>query len=731
MARRRKRKKLKIIRSFRSVTFRILLAIVIPPVLFLFFGYNFVKSIERSRIRQVGETRIHELMLRTASLLEMELDLFESQALRFSLDPDVTKLLADHDQGVGSARLEALRREFELQTIAVMDRQGEIRAFSGVSPAYLAGLYPKDTRQALARNASTRFSVSQKRGLMVQSILPLERSHTVVGTLIVVRPFSLSPSFESAVLVSDQRIQSQSKRSGFIQPFIQQVKAGPAAQPLVLMDGSLMLGGIAVPNVPSAEARLIVGVNQRDIVVDFQRALDGGLRVVVLLLLLLPLGGLLLSRRLMSPVYHLIDASRRVMGQGEEGEWPPVSRDEFGILNRALHEMTDRMRHSLKQSEEARSEAERASRVKTDFLANISHELRTPLNGILGMTDMLMQTPLKDQQKECIRNIRMSSDQLVTVIGDIFDASRIESNNLHLKREAFDLAEMLTDFVSVARLKAQQKGLQIRYHLKPETPRYVVGDRTRIRQILSNLVNNAIKFTQQGQVEIHVHSRHLYKGTDEFIFTVKDSGIGMEQWKVQNLFRAFEQADTSSTRRFGGLGLGLTITSKITEKMSGKVAVLSELGKGSSFSVMLPLTIAEPPKTEVSSEEPGLWKREPKVLVAEDNKMNQIVVRRLLAKLDCQAVLAPNGLEAVNAFSENEFDIVLMDCQMPVMDGFEATRKIHEQCSTALVVALTAHSLEADRKMCADAGMIDYISKPVKEGAVLEVLRKHLCDLTV
>lgn len=723
MARHPRRRKPKIVRFYRSVTLRILLAIVVPPVLLLCAGYNFVKKAELDRIRQVGETRLAQLSTRTAELLEREQGCLEKKVQSFAADPDVVALLEGH----GNEPLEALSQEHGLQTIAVLDSQGQIRSVSGVSPQVLLKRFPRDVSNALERMPVTRFT-SSSHGVVLMTVMPMERRGSIAGALLVTQQLQLGAVFENALLVHQQSVQSGSAHSVFLQPFVQH--AGLSTGPRCLLEGSVMLGTVPLPGMPPKTASVLVGVHQRDMVIHYQNMLRQVLRVTGGLLLLLPLGGLLLSRHLMGPVYSLIGAAQRVMDERDEVAWPPVSRDEFGVLNGALQEMTARMHRSLAQSEEARAEAERASRVKTDFLANISHELRTPLNGIIGMTDALMDTPLQDRQKGCIRIIRMSSDQLITVIGDIFDASRIETKALKLKREEFDLAEMLADFVALTRMKAQQKGLSVQYHFSPGTPGRVIGDRTRIRQILSNLVNNAIKFTAQGTVELYVRSRRLHKGMEEFVFTVKDTGMGMEQWKVQSLFQAFEQADTSSTRRFGGLGLGLTITSKITEKMSGKMAVLSEPGKGSSFSVMLPLALPDGGDAKTpSAAGASRWTRAPRVLVAEDNKLNQIVVRRLLEKLGCQSVVAANGIEALERCGEHEFDLALMDCQMPEMDGFAATRKIHERSPAMPVIALTAHALESDRQQCREAGMVDHITKPVKESLLLEALQRHLTGL--
>lgn len=728
MSKRRRRSSSMPMRFFRSVTAKLMLAIVVPSIALLCCTYYFVKGIAHNQIMQAGQYQLTRLKLHTAELLELEQLRFEDQARRFAMEPDFLNLLTGVDEAVGKIRLDELHREYELETIALLDCEGSIRSFFGVSPQMQLTRFPQKVLDALAEKTGTHFFLSQ-RGVALLTLLPVKQSDAVVGALLVTKSFALGSLYENALLLSDQGIQSQSFSAGFMVPFVPAGSHRTIEKSLVLSEGSFLFGSVALPGIDSDISNLMVGVNQRDFVVKSRCDLQRWIKGMSLLMLLFALGGMYYSRSLMGPVFRLIEAIKCSMNDEESVSWPPITRDEFGALNGAVRAMAERVRCSCKSTEESLAEAGRALSVKTDFLANISHELRTPLNGILGMTDMLMRTSLQEDQKTCIRNISSSSNQLVAVLGDIFDASRIESHALQLNRAEFDLGELLSDFKTITRMRTEEKGLTLACFFKEGTPVRVIGDRMRIRQVLSNLVDNAIKFTETGGLEIHVRSRPLYKGTAEFVFTVKDTGVGMEQRKVKSLFSAFEQADTSLSRRHGGLGLGLTITSKIVEKMSGKIAVLSEVGKGTSFSVMVPLSLPEVVSRKKEESTVALWKRVPMILVAEDNKMNQIVVRRILTNLGCKAVIAVNGVEAVDFFPKNDFDLVLMDCQMPEMDGYEATRKIHELQADMPIIALTAHSLDSDRQRSSEAGMVEHITKPINTEMMSQVLKQYLKGL--
>ncbi|GIV19895.1 MAG: hypothetical protein KatS3mg023_1646 [Armatimonadota bacterium] len=398
-----------------------------------------------------------------------------------------------------------------------------------------------------------------------------------------------------------------------------------------------------------------------------------------------------------------------------------------------LAEMNAQLQDALAEATRLAEVAESASRAKSEFLANMSHEIRTPMNGIIGMLDLLADTPLGAEQREYLSLIRGSANTLMGIINDILDLSKIESGRMMLHPEPFDPVQMVEEVAALFVSSAKDKGLEMYTHIAPDTPRAVVGDALRIRQILNNLVNNAVKFTEQGSITIALE----YLGeTDtgdgrqaKLRISVSDTGIGIAPESLSRIFEEFTQADGSITRKYGGTGLGLAISKKLVEMMGGQMGVQSELGRGSTFWVHLTLPIAE----EVYQSKDSTLSTFPRfthcyVLLAEDNEVNRLVAVKMLESLGCSVDVAVNGAEAVQKALTGEYDIILMDVQMPEMDGYEATRRIREaERATGehrIIIAMTAHSMESDRRACLETGMDDYLSKPVKRDRLAEMLAK-------
>jgi signal transduction histidine kinase len=367
-----------------------------------------------------------------------------------------------------------------------------------------------------------------------------------------------------------------------------------------------------------------------------------------------------------------------------------------------------------------------ADKAKDQFLATMSHEIRTPMNGVLGMAETLSATNLDTQQREYLHIITRSVESLLNIINDILDYSKITSSSLALESVPVDLEQVLGDIHSLLRTSAENQGIELEFEVEPAAHGWFLGDPTRIRQIVLNLVGNAIKFTQRGGVRVTCRAGDFADGCN-LELKIRDSGIGIPADRLGAIFRQFEQADNSTTRRYGGTGLGLAISRKLARMMGGDIAVKSTEGKGSTFTVLLRLERTEKPVAVPVPEPAVLPDFGLRALVAEDNKFNQVVVRNLAKRIGISVDIAENGAEAVRMVGEGEYDLVLMDIRMPVMNGYEAAARIRargDEIASIPILAVTAEATKADIQQCLDAGMDQHLSKPLRIADVAAAVQR-------
>jgi signal transduction histidine kinase/CheY-like chemotaxis protein len=408
-------------------------------------------------------------------------------------------------------------------------------------------------------------------------------------------------------------------------------------------------------------------------------------------------------------------------------------KNSYNKKQKLLNEHKTALEESNKKLQEARDIAEKATYSKSYFLANMSHEIRTPLNGIIGITELLKQQKIKEEEKELINTLQSCCDLLLNIINDVLDVSKIEAGQLILKPTAFQISNTINTVVAITSAQIRNSGKQLAISVEVENgiQENVLGDENRLKQILVNLISNAIKFTQLGEIKIKLVKEVVTADREIITFHISDTGIGIEKADIQLLFQPFSQIQHNHKREYGGTGLGLSICKKLVEMMGGNIWVTSEVGVGSTFSFTLPLTINKENVVEDAFQNLGQqhsFKKLPIILLAEDNPMNQFVSKKIFSSLGYTIDIAENGLEVLSMMNKKQYDIIFMDVQMPQMDGIEATKKIMSLSSEKMpiIIAMTANALKEDEQLCFEVGMNDFLAKPFTIQQLKAVLNRWI-----
>ncbi|MBC3348060.1 response regulator [Pseudomonas sp. SWRI196] len=630
-----------------------------------------------------------------------------------------------------------LRRRWDINTRTQLIALGPALLLTVLLISFFTFVRIQDLRQELNHTGqliANQLAPATEYGVISGNNEVLESLLTATLATPHVRFLEVQDSSDRVVVYVEQPAQSRNHSQQI------EVFQAPVRLQRIALNNDFLQGNSTTIEAPSEDylGRVIVGMSSDAF---SQRQQEILLKAAILALFAL-LFTFLVARRLASNLSRPIrDIGNAVMAiqQGDYGTPLPIVDDaELGALSRHINNLADGLEQASREQHQAmaqliktREEAEKANSAKSEFLAMMSHELRTPMNGVLGMLQLLETTDMTEEQFEYTALASESTEHLLKVINDILDFSRIERSALELEHIPFNLAELVASCAQSFQHSAAQRKLGLDLLIPDDMQALQVqGDPTRIRQILVNLIGNALKFTEQGRVTVQCQWQALDHELLWFTCTVRDSGIGIATESLERMFDAFQQADSSISRRYGGTGLGLPIARTLAERMGGTLRAQSEEGQGSVFTLEIPLALSQKAPIALAPKLPdgiGSGHGEGRnVLLVEDNPVNQTVIEAMLRSLGFTVSIAADGAQAIRSAESLIFEAILMDCRLPIIDGYEATRQIRQLpgCAEVPIIALTANALQGDREACLAAGMNDYLAKPFKRADLQQILQR-------